>query len=237
MFKNPIDFEYNKYTLLDYLQKCEKNFENLEIYPDFIELSLHLANIQSLNKENMLLLTNKKFSSIDDEILLKELRAKKPPLLTTEEKSEIDMTIKYSMMKMYDIFNLGKSIWNLAFDNIVVSVKRNKKNKSLNYGYSCFYEKKTDTLTLWEYELSNESSFKFDTKKFNIIFSGKTDSKKITTIIEENTNFKSLGYKKFPIFEVKSEQMFPVDETLVPIMKRKIIAQLVFSQQKQTHIN
>ena len=28
MLKEPLDFEYNKYTLLDYLQKCEKNFDN-----------------------------------------------------------------------------------------------------------------------------------------------------------------------------------------------------------------
>ncbi len=34
------------YTLLDYLQKCEKNFDSFQIYPDFVELSLHLANIQ-----------------------------------------------------------------------------------------------------------------------------------------------------------------------------------------------
>jgi hypothetical protein len=82
MLKEPIDFEYNKYTLLDYLQKCEKRFNNLEIYPDFVELSLHLANIQSLVKENTLLLTNKKFESCDDEILVKELVAKKPRELT-----------------------------------------------------------------------------------------------------------------------------------------------------------
>ena len=57
MLKEPLDFEYNKYTLLDYIQKCEKSLDKLEIYPDFVELSLHLANIQSLNKENTLLLT------------------------------------------------------------------------------------------------------------------------------------------------------------------------------------
>jgi hypothetical protein len=54
MLKKPVDFEFNKYTLLDYLQKCENRFNNLEIYPDFVELSLHLANIQSLVKENKL---------------------------------------------------------------------------------------------------------------------------------------------------------------------------------------
>ena len=76
MLKEPVDFEFNKYRLLDYIQKCEKRFENLEIYPDFVEVSLHLANLQSLVKEKTLLLTDKKFSSCDDEILLKELYPK-----------------------------------------------------------------------------------------------------------------------------------------------------------------
>ena len=78
MFKEPLDFEYNKYTLLDYLQKCDQSFDKFELYPNFVELSLHLANIQSISKENTLLLTNKKFESFDDEILVKELTPKKP---------------------------------------------------------------------------------------------------------------------------------------------------------------
>jgi hypothetical protein len=78
MFKEPLDFEYNKYTLLDYLQKCDQSFDKFELYPNFVELSLHLANVQSISKENTLLLTNKKFESFDDEILVKELTPKKP---------------------------------------------------------------------------------------------------------------------------------------------------------------
>ena len=85
LLKEPVDFEYNKYTLLDYLQKCEKNLDNLEIYPDFVEISLHLANIQSIVKENILLSTNKKFESCDDEILLKELVPIKLRELTKDE--------------------------------------------------------------------------------------------------------------------------------------------------------
>ena len=94
LLKEPLDFEFNKYTLLDYLQKCEKRFDKLEIYPDFVELSLHLANIQSLVKENTLLLTHKKFESCDDEILVKELYPKKPRELTDQESEELDKTIK-----------------------------------------------------------------------------------------------------------------------------------------------
>ena len=59
LFNDPVDFEYNKYTILGYLKKCEKSFDAFKIYPDFVELSLHLANLQSLIKENTLLLTNK----------------------------------------------------------------------------------------------------------------------------------------------------------------------------------
>ena len=134
MLKEPIDFEYNKYTLLDYLQKCEKRFNNLEIYPDFVELSLHLANIQSLVKENTLLLTNKKFESCDDEILVKELVAKKPRELTKDEEGELDKTIRYSGNRLFDAFNAAKSIWNLAYDNLDISIKKNKKNLSGGFG-------------------------------------------------------------------------------------------------------
>ena len=107
MLKKPVDFEFNKYTLLDYLQKCENRFNNLEIYPDFVELSLHLANLQSLIKEKTILLTDKKFESCDDEILLKELYPKKPRTLTKEEEVELEKTIKYSGAKLFDTFNLN----------------------------------------------------------------------------------------------------------------------------------
>ena len=126
MFKEPLDFEYNKYTLLDYIQKCEQRFEKLQIYPDFVELSLHLANLQSLSKEKTLLLTDKKFSSCDDEILLGELYPKKPRELSEGEFEELEKTISFSGVKLFDAFNIGKSIWNLAFDNITVHVKKIK---------------------------------------------------------------------------------------------------------------
>ena len=92
IYKEPLDFEYKKYTLLAYLQKCDKNFDDLKIYPDFVELSLHLANLQSINKENTMLLTKKKFSAPDDEILFKELFPKKPPVLDEEQQEQVNKT-------------------------------------------------------------------------------------------------------------------------------------------------
>jgi len=230
MLKDPLDFEYNKYTLLDYLQKCERNFNNLELYPDFVELSLHLANIQSLSKEKTLLLTEKKFESCDDEILLKELIAKKPRELSKQEEYELDKTIRYSGNKLFDAFNLGKSIWNLAYDNLSVSVKKNKKNICNGLGYFYFFKKDEDKLMVWEYEIKKPKNDKDNNKTYiKLIYENPKNEHTIHQIIENFSSFSKMdNFKQFPIFEVKSDKPLPIEETLVPIVKRKIM--VMFNQ-------
>lgn len=225
MFKEPVDFEYNKYTLLGYLQKCEKRFENFQIYPDFVELSLHLANLQSLIKENTLLLTEKKFEDCDDEILLKELFPKKPPLLNEEEQEEVNKTIKYSTSKVFDAFNLGKSIWNLVYDNIHVTLKKNKNNIDSGCGFSVFYDKQNDKIYVWEYSIKKLKGDTITKTKFNLIHDGILKEDNLNNIISENTSWKKDDfYKGLPIFEIKCGQTYPMKETFVPMMKRKIMS-------------
>jgi hypothetical protein len=146
MYKEPLDFEYNKYTLLDYLQKCDESFDKFELYPNFVELSLHLANIQSISKENTLLLTDKKFESPDDEILVKELTPKKPRKLTETEENELDKTLRFSGPKLFDAFNIAKSIWNIAFESIDLYLRKNKNNLVSGSGYIFFYRKSEEKL-------------------------------------------------------------------------------------------
>lgn len=226
MLKEPIDFEFNKYTLLDYLQKCEKRFNNLEIYPDFVELSLHLANIQSLVKENTLLLTEKKFESCDDEILLKELVPKKPRELSKEEETELDKTIRYSGSKLFDAFNMAKSIWNMAYDNLDISLKKNKKSIHGGLGYIYFYHKEKNNVIVWEYQIKKPKGDSNNNKTYlKLIYQGEPSDLTLQYIIETFSSWNEIdGYKEFPIFEAKCHQPFPLEETLIPIMKRKIMA-------------
>jgi hypothetical protein len=225
MFKEPIDFEYNKYTLLDYLQKCENRFEKFEIYPDFIELSLHLANIQSLVKENTLLLTDKKFEDCDDEILVKELVSKKPPKLDDEELGELTKTLKFSTNKVFDTFNIGKSIWNVVHDNLHLSIKRNKENIELGRGFSFFYDKDEESIYVWEYEIKNRELPQTAKTYVKSIYEGNFKGTNLSVIISENTRWKENDeYKSLPIFEIKCTQRFPMKETFVPMMRRKIMS-------------
>ena len=43
IYQDPIDFEHKKYKLLAYLQKCDKRFDELKIYPDFVEPTSSLS--------------------------------------------------------------------------------------------------------------------------------------------------------------------------------------------------
>lgn len=226
MFKEPLDFEYNKYTLLDYLQKCEKGFDKMEVYPDFVELSLHLANLQSIVKENTLLLTNKKFESCDDEILIKELIPKKPRELSKEEEHELSETIKFSGSKLFDAFNVAKSIWTVAYDNTNVSLKKNKNGLSLGLGYVFFYQKENETLFVWEYQIKKPKTDNQNNKTYvNMIYNGPADELTMTNIIDTFSTWNTTDYyRNLPIFEMKCTQKLPMEQTMVPIMKRKIMS-------------
>ena len=226
MFKKPVDFEYNKYTLLDYLQKCESRFNNLEIYPDFVELSLHLANIQSLSKENKLLLTKKEFKSCDDEILVKELVPKKPRTLSESEFSELEKTIKFSGNKLFDAFNIAKSIWNLAFDNIEVALKRNKENLHEGKGFVYHYRKSDDLIYIWEFEIEKKDKEILNGKvNIKLIFESVPNDTTLNSIIENFSTWNEDEMSKdYPIFEVRATQEFPLEQTFIPIVKRKLLS-------------
>jgi hypothetical protein len=228
MFKEPLDFEYNKYTLLDYLQKCDQSFDKFELYPNFVELSLHLANVQSVAKENTILLTNKRFESPDDEILIKELISKKPRELTETEESELEKTLKFSAPKLLDAFNIAKSIWNIAFESIDIFLRKNKNNINSSLGYIVFYRKSEEKLYVWEYEIKNDKKDKSANRaQLRLISEGGVDEKTFTDIIDSNSKWnQNEFYKNLPVFEIKCSQNFPFEQTMVPIIKRKVMAHI-----------
>ena len=227
MLNDPIDFEYNKYTLLGFLQKCEKEFEKFEIYPNFVELSLHLANVQSLGKENTLLLTNKQFESYDDEILLKDLYPKKPKELNDDELYELRQTLQFSGGKLFEAFNSAKHLWNVSYDNIDLFLKYGKKYLDNLFGFVYYQDQIKNQTYIWEYNIREEkgqiNNLKIVFKK--IFFSKSQDVNIIDSIYNKSKKLKD-DRKDFPIFEVRPKRSFPIEQTLVPITKRKLLTYL-----------
>lgn len=221
MFSQPIDFEYNKYTLLDYIQKCEKSFDDFKIYPDFVEVSLHLANLQSLMKERTLLLTKKRFEHPDDEILVKELYPKIVTGLTEEEFAEIEKTIMFSGNKLLDTFNIGKSIWSIVYESTTINIKRNKKYFNSGRGFIYFPIKEIKKVLVWEFTLKK---YRGDVKMYmQLIWEGNPEGLRIFDICQENSSWKDSQIHNLPLFEVLTNNKFPMEETMIPMIKRKIV--------------
>lgn len=231
LFQGILDAEQKQYVLLDYFQKLNVHLEKMEVYPMFIELSLHLGNIQTLITQNKILYTDKKFKSKDDELIISDLKLKDIPILDYEEVDEYKKILNNSQPQLFDYFNFAKSIWSFVYDSVEINVRKNKNNLSSKFGF--FYYNSNTELYIWRYETKKVYKVKNQTKTMvKLLYQGKNEEH--LTIPEIISNF-SKTYEKnkeqdCPIFEMKSSDIFPIEETLLPIFKRKLL--LYITQEK-----
>lgn len=231
IFQEPIDFEHKKYILLGYLKKMDDFLGQNKIYPAFIEVSLQLASLQTLIKENILLTTNKKFITYDDEVLLKELIAKPAPKLNDSEKDEVDRIIKYSAKKFYEYFSIFKGYWQMVYEAISFSIKRNKKFYDNKYGYIVYSVKTENQIYVWEYTLSDTEPIADEQNiKLNLIYNGNKKDLTLNQIIENFSLLTEIQRKKAPVYEFKSEKEYPINETLLPLFKRRLVSHIYQSK-------
>ena len=128
VFQEPIDFEHKQYVLLDFLQKMDKQLQNLKLYPNFQQISLHLASLNLITEKGQYLTLTRLIKDPDDEILISDLLANSLPLFTKEEILEIYKVCLYSNDRIKDFFNQAKALWDVANDSISIEPIQNPKN-------------------------------------------------------------------------------------------------------------
>jgi hypothetical protein len=183
-----------------------------------------LGNIQTLLTQNKILYVDKKLTSNDDELVLSDLKVKDIPVLDDDEVIEYQKILKNSQPQLYDYFNFAKSIWSIVFDSIDVVVKKNKNNLQSKSGF--FSYKTPETLYIWQYTTKKVYKTKGQTKtSVKLIFKGQPEGLTIPEIISTfSKTYEKNNEVNYPIFEVFCNDVFPLEETLVPIFKRKILS-------------
>lgn len=151
LFEGILDAEQKQYVLLDYFQKMNKHLERMEVYPMFIELSLHLGNVQTLLNQNKILYTDRQLTSNDDELIFSDLKVKDIPVLDDDEIVEYHKILRTIQPQLHDYFNYAKSIWSIVYDSIDVIIKKNKTNLDSKSGF--FYYKTETSLYIWRYTI------------------------------------------------------------------------------------
>ena len=224
LFNGVLDAEQKQYVLLDYFQKLNKYFEELKVYPMFIELSLQLGNMQTLSTQNKILYTDKKFKTPDDELLLADLKLKDIPVLTDDEVIEYQKIVKYCQPQIHDYFNFAKSLWTVVFDSITIKVRKNKPNLQNKIGF--FYYTTEEKTYIWRYVTKKVYKTKNQQRTdLTLIFEDDLKDLSVPEVISKfSKTYEKNKENESPVFEVFCNNEFPLEETLLPIFKRKILS-------------
>jgi hypothetical protein len=208
IFDGVIDAEQKQYVLLGYFQKLNKQLEEMKVYPMFTEITLHLANVQNIIKNNKILYTDKKLTSYDDELTFIDLKTKDLPPLKVTELNELKTILQYSLSKLQDYFDIIKSIWTVVYDSIEIVSIFNEDNLTSKKGY--FYTKSSQIIKIWEYNIRKYKGY----DKFNI--EEKLEDDLLKHIHSPNNTL--------PAFYLHCEKEIPMEETLIPLFKRKVMS-------------
>jgi hypothetical protein len=233
LFQEPIDLEHKQYVLLDYLQKLDKNLNNFKLYPQFQEISLHLASINLLIEKGQTLTLNRTLKDPDDEILLSDLIPVDCPLLSKEEILEVYKVCKYSSTKLTDYFNHAKAIWDIVNDSVSIDPVQNKKNIDPRQGlFFLDYNEKT---IFYEFTIKPIKKGVLETKcHIKKICECKREEfeqkiKEIKKPLIKNLQEQTI-YENLIVFTVNHNNNYPLKETLLPIVKRKIMNYMIQSK-------
>jgi hypothetical protein len=224
LLSEPIDLEHKQYLLYDFLQYADKKIEKFEIYPIYTEISLHLANLQSISNEFKSLYFTKIFENIDDEILVSEIKYKPLELKSEKEFDEFNEIVKFAGQKVINYFNIAKSVYTIIYDSISVQIVKNEKNFNLNSGF--IHIKKGTENYLWIYNFEKRDRLTIDTKMNLIKIDIPNNEEDINMIIELHDE-----RKKLPVFFITATYDFPLEASLIPVSKRKVLNYLI---QKRT---
>ena len=211
ILQDPIDMEHKEYVLLDYISKIDKDLENFNLYPTFQELSLHMDNLGSINKNLSVIDLKNKPKEIDDEILVADLEYRKLKEFNTNKLKELLKISQKSYDKLKDHFLIAKSIWSIVFDSVLIKNENKSlkfKGKIPNKGYITFY-----------YD-GERHVYKFRLKKINPDYNEKKcEIKKVDSdkVIDDKIKEKNF------IFKAEFNEKFPLEGCLLSIVKRKVL--------------
>ena len=233
VFQEPIDFEHKQYVLLDFLQKMDKQLQNLKLYPNFQQISLHLASLNLITEKGQYLTLTRLLKDPDDEILISDLLANSLPLFTKEEILEIYKVCLYSNDRIKDFFNQAKALWDVANDSISIEPIQNPKNIEPKEGL--FFIKDNGLTYLYEFTIKLIKKGAVDTKcviKKVCICEEDSFEEKLSEVkksLIKNINDPKI-YKNLIVFKVHHTEQFPFKETLLPISKRKVMNYMIQSK-------
>jgi len=218
--ENHIDFEYQKYILLDYLQHVDGLYEQGLLYPIFTEIEYHYKNLESFKTTRELILKgNRKLIGIDFDkmTLLYDMPQDTPDFII------VNKIVNYAETKFHEYYNKGKSIYNEIDANInmkyigIIPKERDKGYLIVDID---------DMARIYKYEIG-----KIYLENENYIILDEIDIQRVSLTntyehIKINILSKYDDYANPAVLAADIFKTYPLKEGIIPVLRRKLAAYL-----------
>lgn len=220
-----IDFESKKYTLLAYLQRINKAFDENQLYPQLADLIFHFRNLQSFKESKQLIKSQfpKKLTGIQlrkVQLIYEEMIADNG-LMT-----EIEDIVQYAMQEMQGTVNNGTEFYDLVEDSLSIA-PIGILPPSNEEGYF-FLSDGSRSIKVYNYKMSifQRTNDRFRSLKSQFVnewtrnFVNTYESIKLELLKARKT-------VSLPaVYSIETKLAYPVDTTLLPVAKRCLVRHL-----------
>jgi len=216
--RKPVDVEYNEYIIMSFIKKVEDALSRGEIYPYFSELALHLAVCRAYIEDGLLLGLDKTFTTPDDEIMLFEIKnVKSRKKFTDKEYKDIRVSVVTALEKLKEYFVVAKSVWEIGYQSVATNPIKNGEHAYFGAGFFIYQDIFNKENYIWKYSIKKIRQDTEETKcDVERIYKGE-QSDRYSKLIDQ------ISDSKFPIFECISSQNLPIENSLLPLFKRKLM--------------
>lgn len=222
IFENYIDFELKKYTLLAYLQKVSKEFDQNKLYPQLLELAQHykIAAQIKQSKSNLFNAFPKSLSAFDPlKFKLQYEKIVKDDALMEELESIID----FSLPHFKDAIKKGKEIYDFIEKHINIETVGIVPLQG-EYGYMLLKNGGSQTLA-YEYQLTifDKPDEKYRAMRTQFIRSYRRSISHTFEFIKNDLLQRNPKLPNPATYALESDLVFPLDESMMPIARRMLV--------------
>lgn len=218
-----IDFELKKYTLLAYLQEINKHFNENKLYPQLADVIFHYHNIVAFRENKKYLQEHfpKKLTGVQ----MQKLQLLYEQMIADNElMQELEDIIQYAAGRMKKTISDGTEIYEFVEDKINIAPV-GIIPLDTHEGYFFLSAGELRSTGVYHYRLSIFEKHDEKYRSIKTVFVDKWQ-RSISSTYEHIKSELIRHRKDLPnpaVYSIETDLKFPVDETLLPIAKRRLV--------------
>ncbi len=230
IFQNLIDFEYNKFKMLGFLQRVQADYEEKKLFPALNDLKHQYNELIQIkeNIEKMLDLFPKELKGLDlkNQAFLYE----KPSFSEDKSLQDIQLTISFAIPKLQNFLITGKNMHDALKENLHLELI-GIEPPYIKEGYLLLYQQPSHNTHIFQYSLSVIQNLEEDFVDFKTAYVKSYTNSLTCTFDTIKSDLVKQYSSEFPIpaaYLVESKTQMPLYETFLPIA-RELLIEYVYS--------